>query len=44
MPFRRGIGDSGFRHFVNATTIEIDGGMLPGVRYEAGLKTITDLL
>ena len=25
-------------------TIEIDGGMLPGVLYEAGLKTITDLL
>lgn len=30
--------------FVNGTTIEIDGGMLPGVLYEAGLKTITDLL
>jgi hypothetical protein len=26
------------------TTIEIDGGMLPGVLYDAGLKTITDLL
>lgn len=25
-------------------TIEIDGGMLPGVLYDAGLKTITDLL
>ncbi|MDT5015471.1 MAG: hypothetical protein QOD39_1631, partial [Mycobacterium sp.] len=25
-------------------TIEVDGGMLPGVLYEAGLKTITDLL
>ena len=30
--------------YVNGTTIEIDGGMLPGVRYDAGLKTITDLL
>jgi NAD(P)-dependent dehydrogenase (short-subunit alcohol dehydrogenase family) len=30
--------------FVNGTTIEIDGGMLPGVLYDAGLKTITDLL
>lgn len=30
--------------YVNGTTIEIDGGMLPGVLYEAGLKTITDLL
>jgi NAD(P)-dependent dehydrogenase (short-subunit alcohol dehydrogenase family) len=30
--------------FVNGTTIEMDGGMLPGVLYEAGLKTITDLL
>ena len=30
--------------FINGTTIEIDGGMLPGVLYEAGLKTITDLL
>jgi hypothetical protein len=27
-----------------APTIESDGGMLPGVLYEAGLKTITDLL
>ena len=26
------------------TTIEADGGMLPGVLYDAGLKTITDLL
>lgn len=30
--------------FVNGTTIECDGGMLPGVLYDAGLKTITDLL
>jgi NAD(P)-dependent dehydrogenase (short-subunit alcohol dehydrogenase family) len=30
--------------YVNGTTIEIDGGMLPGVLYDAGLKTITDLL
>ena len=30
--------------FINGTTIEIDGGMLPGVLYDAGLKTITDLL
>ncbi|MGA3146472.1 MAG: SDR family oxidoreductase [Acidimicrobiales bacterium] len=30
--------------YINGTTIEIDGGMLPGVLYEAGLKTITDLL
>jgi hypothetical protein len=29
---------------VNGTTIEHDGGMLPGGLYEAGLKTITDLL
>lgn len=35
---------SGAADFVNGTTIEIDGGMLPGVLYEAGLKTITDLL
>ena len=35
---------SGTADFVNGTTIEIDGGMLPGVLYEAGLKTITDLL
>lgn len=35
---------SGQADFVNGTTIEIDGGMLPGVLYEAGLKTITDLL
>lgn len=30
--------------YINGTTIEIDGGMLPGVLYEAGLKTITDLM
>src|ERR1700720_1941315 len=31
---------SGAADFINGTTIEIDGGMLPGVLYEAGLKTI----
>lgn len=35
---------SGAADYVNGTTIEIDGGMLPGVLYDAGLKTITDLL
>jgi NAD(P)-dependent dehydrogenase (short-subunit alcohol dehydrogenase family) len=35
---------SGEADFINGTTIEIDGGMLPGVLYDAGLKTITDLL
>ncbi|SPM30005.1 NAD(P)-dependent dehydrogenase, short-chain alcohol dehydrogenase family [Mycobacterium terramassiliense] len=35
---------SGDADFVNGTTIECDGGMLPGVLYDAGLKTITDLL
>ena len=35
---------SGAADFINGTTIEIDGGMLPGVLYEAGLKSITDLL
>ena len=35
---------SGEADFINGTTIEIDGGMLPGVLYAAGLKTITDLL
>nr|WP_205266686.1 SDR family oxidoreductase [Mycolicibacterium sphagni] len=35
---------SGTADFINGTTIEIDGGMMPGVLYEAGLKTITDLL
>jgi NAD(P)-dependent dehydrogenase (short-subunit alcohol dehydrogenase family) len=34
----------GTADFINGTTIEIDGGMMPGVLYEAGLKTITDLL
>jgi NAD(P)-dependent dehydrogenase (short-subunit alcohol dehydrogenase family) len=34
----------GEAYFINGTTIEIDGGMLPGVLYDAGLKTITDLL
>jgi NAD(P)-dependent dehydrogenase (short-subunit alcohol dehydrogenase family) len=35
---------SGTADYINGTTIEIDGGMLPGVLYEAGLKTITDLM
>jgi NAD(P)-dependent dehydrogenase (short-subunit alcohol dehydrogenase family) len=35
---------SGTADFVNGTTIEMDGGMLPGILYESGLKTITDLL
>jgi NAD(P)-dependent dehydrogenase (short-subunit alcohol dehydrogenase family) len=35
---------SGQADFINGTTIEIDGGMLPGVLYDSGLKTITDLL
>lgn len=35
---------SGTADFINGTTIEIDGGMLPGVLYDAGLKTITDLM
>jgi NAD(P)-dependent dehydrogenase (short-subunit alcohol dehydrogenase family) len=35
---------SGAADYINGTTIEIDGGMLPGVLYEAGLKTITDLM
>jgi NAD(P)-dependent dehydrogenase (short-subunit alcohol dehydrogenase family) len=35
---------SGAADFINGTTIEIDGGMMPGVLYAAGLKTITDLL
>jgi NAD(P)-dependent dehydrogenase (short-subunit alcohol dehydrogenase family) len=35
---------SGEADFINGTTIEIDGGMMPGVLYDAGLKTITDLL
>jgi len=35
---------SGQADYINGTTIEVDGGMLPGVLYDAGLKTITDLL
>lgn len=35
---------AGGADFVNGTTVEMDGGMLPGVLYDAGLKTITDLL
>ncbi|MDQ6697630.1 MAG: SDR family oxidoreductase [Actinomycetota bacterium] len=35
---------SGEADYINGTTIEIDGGMLPGVLYDAGLETITDLL
>jgi len=35
---------SGEVDYISGTTIEIDGGMLPGVLYEVGLKTITDLL
>ena len=35
---------SGQVDYINGTTIEMDGGMLPGVLYDAGLKTITDLL
>lgn len=35
---------SGQADYINGTTIEIDGGMLPGVLYDSGLKTITDLL
>ena len=35
---------SGEADYINGTTIEIDGGMLPGVLYEAGLETIIDLL
>lgn len=30
--------------FINGTTVQIDGGMMPGDLFEAGLKTITDLL
>lgn len=35
---------AGAADYINGTTIEMDGGMLPGVLYDAGLKTITDLL
>ena len=31
---------SGTADYINGTTIEIDGGMLPGVLYDAGLQTI----
>ena len=35
---------AGGADFINGTTIECDGGMLLGVLYDVGLKTITDLL
>jgi NAD(P)-dependent dehydrogenase (short-subunit alcohol dehydrogenase family) len=35
---------SGQADYINGTTIEIDGGMLPGVLYDAGLRTIEELL
>ena len=35
---------AGGADFINGTTIEHDGGMLPGVLYAAGLRTITELL
>jgi NAD(P)-dependent dehydrogenase (short-subunit alcohol dehydrogenase family) len=35
---------SGQADYINGTTIEIDGGMLPGVLYDAGLRTIENLL
>ncbi len=35
---------SGQADYINGTTIEIDGGMLPGVLYDAGVRTIQDLL
>jgi NAD(P)-dependent dehydrogenase (short-subunit alcohol dehydrogenase family) len=35
---------SGQADYINGTTIEIDGGMLPGTLYEAGIRTIEDLL
>jgi NAD(P)-dependent dehydrogenase (short-subunit alcohol dehydrogenase family) len=35
---------SGQADYINGTTIEIDGGMLPGVLYDSGLETITNLL
>jgi NAD(P)-dependent dehydrogenase (short-subunit alcohol dehydrogenase family) len=35
---------SGAADIINGTTIEMDGGMLPGVLYEQGLTAITDLL
>ncbi|MEX2254709.1 MAG: SDR family oxidoreductase [Acidimicrobiia bacterium] len=35
---------SGDADYINGTSIELDGGMLPGTLYEAGRKTIEDLL
>ncbi len=35
---------SGQADYINGTTIEVDGGMLPGALYDAGLRTIQDLL
>lgn len=35
---------SGAADYINGTTIEMDGGMLPGVLYEKGVRTIRDLL
>ena len=35
---------SGQADYINGTTIEIDGGMLPGVLYQAGIRTIEELL
>jgi NAD(P)-dependent dehydrogenase (short-subunit alcohol dehydrogenase family) len=35
---------SGQADYINGTTIEIDGGMRPGTLYEAGIRTIEDLL
>ncbi len=35
---------SGQADYINGTTIEIDGGLLPGVLYEEGLRTIDELL
>jgi NAD(P)-dependent dehydrogenase (short-subunit alcohol dehydrogenase family) len=35
---------SGQADYINGATIEIDGGMLPGTLYEAGIRTIDELL
>lgn len=35
---------AGQADYINGTTIEIDGGLLPGMLYDAGRKTIEDLL
>ncbi|MDJ0846991.1 MAG: SDR family oxidoreductase [Myxococcota bacterium] len=35
---------SGAADYINGTTIEMDGGMLPGVLYEKGVRTIRELL